>query len=77
MKLVRATDEPLEASQKKDRAIQMADQPIWDCDAGSVANVALKHFENGRRDDLWTLKPLYFRPSAAEEMRMARMNTNG
>ena len=59
------------------QSFKIADQGFWDCDAGSVAEVALKHFENGRREDLWTLNPLYFRPSAAEEKRMARMNPNG
>lgn len=54
------------------RGFQIADQVDWDCDAESVAQMAKKHYENGRRDDLWNLKPLYFRPSAAEENRMAR-----
>jgi tRNA threonylcarbamoyladenosine biosynthesis protein TsaB len=54
------------------REFQIADQGDWDCDAASVAQVATKHYENGRRDDLWNLEPLYFRPSAAEENRMAR-----
>jgi tRNA threonylcarbamoyladenosine biosynthesis protein TsaB len=57
---------------QSNREFQIADQGDWDCDAASVAQVATKHYENGRRDDLWNLEPLYFRPSAAEENRMAR-----
>jgi len=67
----------VDSDETADRGIQIAEQSVWDCDADSVARVALRHYENGRRDDLWTLKPLYFRPSAAEEVRMARMNANG
>ena len=72
LKLLPSIDDFSRTSETADQSFQIADQGVWDCDAGSVAEVALKHFENGRVDDLWTLKPLYFRPSAAEEMRMAR-----
>lgn len=74
LKLVNAI---MDSDETATRGIKIADQAVWDCDADSVAEVALRHYENGRRDDQWTLKPLYFRPSAAEEMRMARMNANG
>ena len=81
LKLLRSSDAPFNAPAESNamtgQGYQIADQGVWDCDAASVAEVALKHFENGRRDDLWTLNPLYFRPSAAEEKRMARMNPNG
>lgn len=67
----------VDSSETTGQGFQIADQGVWDCDAGSVAEVALKHFEKGRRDDLWTINPLYFRPSAAEEKRMARTSANG
>ena len=77
LNLVRSTIGASALDDSSQRGFQIAGQAGWDCDAASVAQVALKHYENGRRDDLWTLKPLYFRPSAAEENRMARVNANG
>ena len=76
LKLVRSTVGASDVDDSSERGFQIADQVDWDCDAASVAQVARKHYENGRRDDLWAMKPLYFRPSAAEENRMARMNAN-
>ncbi|MEO2007858.1 MAG: tRNA (adenosine(37)-N6)-threonylcarbamoyltransferase complex dimerization subunit type 1 TsaB [Pirellulaceae bacterium] len=35
--------------------------------AGSLAEIAKQRLADGQLDDLWTLKPLYLRPSAAEE----------
>jgi tRNA threonylcarbamoyladenosine biosynthesis protein TsaB len=35
--------------------------------AGSLAEIATQRLADGQLDDLWTLKPLYLRPSAAEE----------
>lgn len=66
----------VETTEQLDPDFQIADETTWDCDAVSVGRVAIEHFENGRRDDPWKLKPLYFRPSAAEEVRMARLKSN-
>jgi tRNA threonylcarbamoyladenosine biosynthesis protein TsaB len=35
--------------------------------ASAVGQIAWRHYEHGRRDDLWKLAPAYYRPSAAEE----------
>jgi tRNA threonylcarbamoyladenosine biosynthesis protein TsaB len=35
--------------------------------AATVGRVAWRHYQHGRRDDLWKLAPKYLRPSAAEE----------
>jgi len=39
----------------------------WPPTAAAVAQVAHHHFAAGRRDQLWTLRPHYIRPSYAEE----------
>ena len=36
-------------------------------DAVSIGRLALREYEAGRRDDLWTFSPLYSRPSYADE----------
>ncbi len=41
----------------------------WHCDISTVADIALNRFDNGDLDDPWSLDPIYFRPSAAEERR--------
>ena len=49
--------------------IKIADESNWECSAEAVGRLALQQYENGKRDDLWTLAPTYFRPSTAEEIR--------
>ncbi len=39
----------------------------WDPQPQSLLHIGLARFMAGERDDLWTLEPLYLRPSAAEE----------
>jgi hypothetical protein len=51
--------------------VRVAPESLWNCDAVAVARVAVEHFGKGRRDDPWKLQPFYFRPSAAEEARLA------
>ena len=50
----------------------VAPQSVWNCTANGVGQLAWRQFQNGKRDDLWKLKPNYFRPSAAEEKRDAQ-----
>ena len=45
------------------------------CDAVGVANLALRRFEAEDFDDFLSIEPIYFRPSAAEEVRMAKENS--
>jgi len=40
---------------------------LWEPSALFVGGVALRDYAAGRRDDVWTLLPRYYRPSAAEE----------
>ena len=51
----------------------VAADSIWNCDSVAVARVAIEHFKRGRRDDHWAMQPFYFRPSAAEEVRLAAL----
>ena len=44
------------------------DPALWPPTAENVARVAFRHFQAGRRDDLWKLVPVYSRRSAAEEV---------
>src|SRR5262249_8041163 len=39
----------------------------WDPQAGSIWRLGLARERAGERHDLWTLEPLYLRPSSAEE----------
>jgi tRNA threonylcarbamoyladenosine biosynthesis protein TsaB len=43
------------------------------CDAIGVAGLAESRLESGSFDDLWKVAPVYFRPSAAEEVRHSKM----
>jgi tRNA threonylcarbamoyladenosine biosynthesis protein TsaB len=42
-------------------------EPNWRPTAAAVGQVAWQAYRQGRRDDVWTLVPNYFRPSAPEE----------
>jgi len=39
----------------------------WDPQPESLLGIGLDRYRRGERDDLWSLEPLYLRPSAAEE----------
>jgi tRNA threonylcarbamoyladenosine biosynthesis protein TsaB len=39
----------------------------WDPRPESLLRLGLERYRQGERDDLWTLEPLYLRPSSAEE----------
>lgn len=47
-------------------------QPYWDPRAATVGQLGWSKYQHGQCDDLWTLKPIYFRQSAAEERIAAR-----
>lgn len=53
-------------------SIVVDDQDHWRCKSSAVAAIALRRFAEDDVDDPWTLSPIYFRPSAAEEVRKAR-----
>ncbi len=43
-------------------------QELWEPRASTVAQLALHDHSHGRADDIWTLVPVYYRRSAAEEV---------
>lgn len=47
--------------------ITVATGEQWQPRAATVGKLALSHYARGQRDDLWTLAPVYLRPSYAEE----------
>ena len=51
------------------KGVEAVDQACWSPTAAAVGRLAARFHAVGRRDDLWTLAPLYFRASAAEEKR--------
>ncbi len=57
-------------STREDVLVESEDQ--CSCDIAAVADIAEYRFANGDVDDLWSLSPIYFRPSAAEEVRSAK-----
>jgi tRNA threonylcarbamoyladenosine biosynthesis protein TsaB len=62
----------VEAIAAHDPSIVVAAQESWELSAVSIAQFGIKSYQAGQRDDFWKIEPLYFRPSAAEEMRLAR-----
>ena len=45
---------------------------FWHCNIKTVAEIGQHRFSNDDVDDAWALSPIYFRPSAAEEVRAAK-----
>ncbi len=58
--------------------VTVADPKSWELTAASVGHVGTAMYAAGHRDDYLKVEPLYFRPSAAEEMRLQRaLNESG
>jgi tRNA threonylcarbamoyladenosine biosynthesis protein TsaB len=47
--------------------VAAVDESLWQPMAATVGKIGWRDFQSGRRDDVWKLMPLYYRPSAAEE----------
>lgn len=60
----------LQLSEREEITVESDD--LCNCDIESVADIAEYRFANGDVDDPWSLSPIYFRPSAAEEVRSAK-----
>jgi tRNA threonylcarbamoyladenosine biosynthesis protein TsaB len=52
--------------------ISIVNEVNWDPRPESLLSIGLLRYLAGERDDLWTVEPLYLRPSAAEEKWQAR-----
>jgi tRNA threonylcarbamoyladenosine biosynthesis protein TsaB len=48
-------------------SVSVVEPERWDPQAETLLRLGLARYREGARDDLWTLEPLYLRPSAAEE----------
>ncbi len=53
--------------------VTIVDCELWFPTAASVGQVAWRGYQAGRRDDVFSILPQYFRPSAAEEKRVLRL----
>lgn len=51
------------------QVVHIAPRELWEPTAASVGQVALRDYAAGRREDVWSLLPEYYRQSAAEERR--------
>jgi tRNA threonylcarbamoyladenosine biosynthesis protein TsaB len=49
----------------------VVERGLWTPQAATVGMLASRHYRQGRRDDVWTFVPQYYRPSAAEEKHAA------
>jgi tRNA threonylcarbamoyladenosine biosynthesis protein TsaB len=47
--------------------IQRVDASAWDARPESLLRLGLARYRGGETDDVWSLEPLYLRPSSAEE----------
>jgi tRNA threonylcarbamoyladenosine biosynthesis protein TsaB len=47
--------------------IRIVEAEHWNPQAESLLHIGLARYRAGERDDLWTVEPLYLRPSSAEE----------
>lgn len=56
--------------------ITLPDRETATCDAIGVASLASRRFNAEEFDDLLSFEPIYFRPSAAEEVRLAKSLEN-
>lgn len=59
----------LEPAMAKMPTIEVEQESLRDCDVATVAAIGEQKFHAGETVSAWDLKPVYFRPSAAEEVR--------
>jgi tRNA threonylcarbamoyladenosine biosynthesis protein TsaB len=55
--------------------VPQIEEPLREPTPQALLRVGLALYQAGRRDDMWTLEPLYLRPSSAEEQWDARAST--
>jgi tRNA threonylcarbamoyladenosine biosynthesis protein TsaB len=54
--------------------VSQIDASLWEPQPASLLRIGLARYRAGQRDDLWTLEPLYLRPSSAEEQWRGRLS---
>jgi tRNA threonylcarbamoyladenosine biosynthesis protein TsaB len=52
--------------------VPIVEASLWEPQPASLLHLGLARYRAGERDDLWTLEPLYLRPSSAEEQWQGR-----
>ena len=62
----------LEAVMGEMPKLAVEEDAFRDCDVATVAAIGEQKFHAGELDSAWNLKPVYFRPSAAEEVRRGK-----
>ncbi len=67
-------DQLINQGSQNDGGPIIAPSSVWDCTAEAIGRIGRNQFLAGRRDDFWKLEPHYFRPSAAEEVLLAKSN---
>lgn len=68
-----ATGLGLKSIIKSNPEINRAPENVWETSAASAGRFAWHQHQSGVRHDFWKLSPQYFRPSAAEEVRLERL----
>lgn len=58
-------------------AVAVVDASCWTPQAATVGRMAYLEYQSGKRHDVWTLNPLYYRSSAAEERLCGRKGPDG
>lgn len=62
----------LKSAKVKMPSLEVEEEPFRDCDVATVAAIGEQKFNAGELVSAWDLKPVYFRPSAAEEVRAGK-----
>jgi tRNA threonylcarbamoyladenosine biosynthesis protein TsaB len=56
--------------------VKPLDAPLWDPRPEGLLQLGLARYQRGEHDDVWSIEPIYLRPSAAEEKWITR-SVNG
>jgi len=69
---LKMTADLLESAKGKMPSLEVEQDSFRDCDVATVAAIGEQKFQAGELVSAWDLKPVYFRPSAAEEVRTGK-----
>jgi tRNA A37 threonylcarbamoyladenosine modification protein TsaB len=64
-------------AEKFPASLRRVESERWDPQPSSLLQLGLERYRRGERDDVWTLEPLYLRPSAAEEKQLSKDKETG
>ena len=69
---LKMTASQLEAAMVEKPSLEVEQDSFRECDVATVAAIGEQKFHAGELVSAWDLKPVYFRPSAAEEVRAGK-----